>query len=118
MLRLRYRQQKLQRAFAAARVARAAEVLAGMNDQSVEFIIQRDVGREALLEEFLNLFVIEPGAGESMAFEQAAGVGIDDEDRMFRGVEKNGIGGFRTDTVYGEKLVSQRWRRGEKHFGE
>ena len=62
--RQHYRQQQLQRAFAATRIARAAEVLAGMNDQSVEFIIQRYVGREVALEELADVFVTESRVGD------------------------------------------------------
>jgi hypothetical protein len=80
-------------------------VLAGMNDQSVKFIIQRYVGREGSFKELADVFVTESRVGMAVTFEDAAGVSVDDEDRMLRGVEKDGVGGLGTDAADGEQLV-------------
>ena len=93
-------------------------MLAGVNDQSVEFIIQCGVARKVALEELADVFVTKLGVGEAVAFEHASGVGVDDKDRMFRGVEKNGISGFRADAVDVEKLPTQGRRGCAKHFGQ
>jgi len=89
-----FRKQRVECALGAARILRSAVVLAGVNDQGVELIVQRGVGREVALEETAELFVTVARLGEFVTFEQAAGVGIDNEDRMFAGIEKNGVGGF------------------------
>jgi hypothetical protein len=48
-------------------------------------------------------FVISGGGRQDlMAVEDAAGVGIDHEDGMLAGVEKDGVSGFRADAVEGE----------------
>lgn len=93
-------------------------MLAGVNDQSVEFIIQCGVARKVALEELADVFVTQLGVGEAVAFEHAPGVGVDDKDRMFRGVEKNGVSGFRADAVDLEKLPAQSERRCPKHFDQ
>ena len=36
---------------------------------------------------------------QGMAFEDSAQVGVDDENRVFPGVQQDGVGGFRTDTT-------------------
>ena len=89
-----------------------------MNDQSVEFIIQGYVGSEVALEELADVFVTEPRVGKAVTLQDAAGVGIDDEDRMLRGVEKDGVGGLGTDAADGEQLIAQRWCWNSKHFAE
>jgi hypothetical protein len=43
----------------------------------------------------------------AVAFEGATSVGVNYEDGMFAGVEKNGVGGFRADAAKGEKLVAE-----------
>jgi len=96
----------MQRALAATRIARVAMFLAGANDQGVEFIIQRHVGREAALEEATDFFVGVPRSGELMTLEDAPRVGIHYEDRVFAGIEENGIRGFRADAVDREELLA------------
>ena len=54
----------------------------------------------------------------AVAFEKSTGVGIDDEDRVPAGVEKDGVGGFRADAVEVEEPIAKdRSWRGE-HLGE
>ena len=96
----------MQRALAATRIARVAMFLAGANDQGVEFIIQRHVGREAALEEATDFFVGVPRSGELMTLEDAPRVGIHYEDRVVAGIEENGIRGFRADAVDREELLA------------
>jgi hypothetical protein len=108
----------MQRALAAARFARSAEMLAGVNNQSVEFIIQGAVGSQVELEELPEILVTELGRSESVAFEHAAGVGVDNEDGTFSRVEKDGVGGFGADADHREQLIAQSGRGSAKHFGE
>ena len=89
-----------------------------MNDQSVEFIIQGYVGSEVALKELADVFVTEPRVGMAVTFEDAAGVSVDDKDRMLRGVEEDGFGGLRAYAVDGEQLIAQRLCWGSKHFAE
>src|SRR3984893_6788206 len=51
-----------------------------------------------------------------MAFEQAAGIGIDDEDGTLTGIEKNTVGRFWADAMDGEQLCAQNGRGSAKHF--
>ena len=89
-----------------------------MNDQSVEFIIQGYVATEVALEELADVFVTESCMGMAVTLQDAAGVGVDDEDRMLRGIEEDGICGLRAYAVDGEQLIAQRLCWGSKHFAE
>ena len=108
----------MQRAFTTTRIARAAMFLAGTNDQGVEFIIQRHVGREAALEEATDFFVGVLCSGELMTLEHAPRVGVNHEDRVLAGVEENGIRGFRADAVDREELLAQNRRNCAEHFSK
>ena len=44
---------------------------------------------------------------EAAALENAAGVGINYKNGMFACVEKDGISGFRTDSVKVEELIAE-----------
>jgi hypothetical protein len=88
-------------------------VLAGVNNQSVEFIIQGGVGGQVELEELADVLVTEFGGSESVASEHAARVGVDNEDGMFSRVEKDGVGGFGADADHREQLIAQGCRRSE-----
>jgi hypothetical protein len=44
---------------------------------------------------------------ETVAFEDAAGVGVNDKDGMFAGVEKDGVGGFAAYTPKAQKLFAK-----------
>ena len=57
-----------------------------MDDESVEFVEELMTGREALLKESTKLLVRILGRGETVAFEKAAGVGVNNEDRMASGI--------------------------------
>ena len=87
-----------------------------MNDQSVEFIIQGYVATEVALEELADVFVTESCMGMAVTLQDAAGVGVDDEDRMLRGIEEDGICGLRAYAVDGEQLIAQRLCWGSRHF--
>ena len=93
-------------------------MFAGVDDEGVELVEELRVGRERRFEECANFVVGEFGVGVAVTFEEAAGVGIDDEDRVLARVEKDGVGGFRADAAEVEELIAKdRSWRGE-HLGE
>ena len=97
----------MQRAARAGGNCFAAEMFAGVDDESVELVEELMVGWKRRFKKFADLVVGEFWVSEAVAFEDAAGVGIDDEDGMFAGVEKDGISGFRADAAKAEKLVAK-----------
>src|SRR5689334_3655068 len=108
----------MQRTLTAARIACAAILLAGANNQSVEFIIQWRVPKQAMFEDRADFFVTLLAGGQVMPFEHAPGISVDDEHRMLRGIQQNGIRGFRSDAMHREKFLAQDNRWGAKHFRE
>src|SRR5260370_23874798 len=105
----------MQRALSAARVARAAILLAGANDQGVEFIIQRWVAGKGALKELADLFIALRGRGQVMPLEHSPGISVHHEHRVLAGIEQDRIRRFRTDAVDSEKLFAQQRRWGAKH---
>src|SRR5260370_6070805 len=102
------RQEPMQRAARAGGNCFAAEMFAGEDDERVELVEELMVDWKRRFKKFADLVVGEFWVSEAVAFEDAAGVGIDDEDGMFAGVEKDGISGFRADAAKAEKLVAKR----------
>src|SRR5215472_8840423 len=51
------------------------------------------------LDQCADLLITCFGGNHAVSLEYAAGVGVDNEDRMVAGVEQNGIGGFRSNAV-------------------
>ncbi len=109
---LSQRQESIQRAARAVRICFTAEVFAGVDDEGMELVEELVIGGERGFEEIADFVVGEFGMGMAVAFEDAASIGVDDEDRMFAGVEKNGVGGFRADAAEAEELNAKdgSWR--------
>jgi hypothetical protein len=57
---------------------------------------------QGLLKEFAQILVMCVRAGDSVAFQDAAGVGVDHENRMLAGVEQDGVRGLRANPVQRE----------------
>jgi len=55
---------------------------------------------------------------EAVAFNDAAGVGINHEDGMFAGIEKDRVSGFGADAVDRKKLFAERGSGHSKHACE
>ena len=53
---------------------------------------------------------------KSVPLENAADVGIDDEDGMISGVKRNRVGGFRCDAIQVQKLLAEFLGRLQKKF--
>jgi hypothetical protein len=91
---------------------------AGLDDESVEFVEELGIAWELGLKERANLFVgaarisSDFGWEQIVAFEDAARVGIDNEDEVPASIEEDGVGGFRADAVDGEELITQSCGRG------
>ena len=100
-------QERLQRASRAIGPALAAEMFASVNDQRVVLAEKRRIKRKTAMEELLNRVVRVFSVSQIVAFQNAAGVSIDDEDGMSAGVEKDRIGGFRADAVDREELFAE-----------
>ena len=65
-----------------------------------------------------DVFVTVFGVDVAVAFEDAASVSVDDENRMGGGVEKDGIGSFGANAVNGEELSAECLRFGAEHSCE
>src|SRR5262245_6947546 len=91
----------------AKRIGLAAVMLSGMDDERVEFVEEVVIARERGFESGAEVLIGGFGMGEAVAFEDAAGVGIDDEDGMLAGIEEDGVGGFGADAAKSEKLFAE-----------
>jgi hypothetical protein len=80
------RQETIKRASRAERVGFVAVELAGLHDESVEFVEELGIAGELGFKERANLFVgaarmsLDFGREEIVAFEDTARVGVDNED--------------------------------------
>src|SRR6266851_4807132 len=93
-------------------------MFAGVDDKSVKFVEKLVVERKSGVEELAEVFVTGFGLSEAVAFEDAAGVGVDHENRVLAGIEKNGIGGFWSDAAQGKELLTKNRGRRSEEFGE
>ena len=93
-------------------------MFAGVDDQSVEFVEELGVVGEGAFEEGADFVVAEFGRSEGVAFEDAAGVGVNDEHGMVAGIEKDGVGGFGADAVDGEELGAESFGGSREHASE
>jgi len=84
-----------------------AVALAGVDDEGVKFVEELMVGRQRGFESGAELFVGGFGMGEGVAFQNTAGVGVDDEHRVLACVEQNGIGSLRPDTAHTQQLCAK-----------
>jgi len=98
-------------------IAFAAEVFAGVDDKRVKFIEELGVAGKLGFEQCADLFVTlaegkargggRIGWDKSVAFENAAGIGVHDEDRVTAGVEEDGVSRFGADTAESEELLAE-----------
>jgi len=90
----------------------------------VEFIEELGIAWELGFKERANLFVgaarisLDSGWEEIVAFEDAARVGVDNEDEVPASVEEDGVGGFRADAADGEELIAQSCGSGGEETAE
>ena len=70
---------------------------------------------ERLLHQLPDLFVARLGGDQPMAFQDAARVGVHHENGVPACIEKNGIGGFRSDAVQRQQFFPQPGGRLRKH---
>src|SRR5215472_419153 len=70
------------------------------------------------LEQRTNVLVAGGAFDRSMAFKNAACVGVDYKNFMITGVEQNGICGFVANAFQREQLASQLWRGSGEHLVE
>jgi len=69
---------------------------------------QGGVGRQMRLDEGADGLVARPRCDQAMARQDAPGVLVGHEDRTPRRIEKNGIGGFRPDSVHAQEVLPER----------
>jgi hypothetical protein len=104
-----------QRAAGAGRISFTAEMFASLNDQSVKFVEELVIARKTGFERGAELLVGGFGMCEVVSFEDAASVGVNDEDRVLPGVEQDGVSGFWANAAKTEKLLAKDFRgRGEE----
>ena len=90
-----------------ARVVGTAIILADVDDERVEFVKKLVIAGKRRLKEFADFFIRDLGVREAVALENAASVGIDYKNGMFACVEKDGVSGFRADSVKVEELIAE-----------
>ena len=62
---------------------------------------------KGLLHQLAYVFVPRLGSDQSVALEDAPGVGVHDENRVSAGIEQDGVGGFRTYAVERQQFFPQ-----------
>jgi hypothetical protein len=95
-----------------------AIVFADVDYEGVKFVEELVLGRKGGLKHFANFVVCKLGVSIAMTLQDSTSVGVDYEDRMFAGVEKDGVGGFRADAAKGEKLSANNVRASGEKAGE
>src|SRR5215510_5867333 len=98
------REKLCQRTIRAVRVRPTAMLLASFDDKRVEFVEDLVITRESGFECCAELFITGLRMRKAVAFEDTAGVGVDDEDRMLAGVEEDRVRGFGADPANSKKL--------------
>ncbi len=73
---------------------------------------------DGLFNERADLFVLRFAMDDAMAFEQAAGVCVHDEDRVITGIKQDGVGGLRANAIEGQQFSAKSFRRLGKHTTE
>ena len=96
-------------------MVRPAEVFADVDDQSVKFVEELRIPGQRSLQHRANFFVAGSMMRKRMPLEDAAGVGVHNEDRLFAGVKKDGVGGLRANTADGEDLLAKDFSRSSEH---
>ena len=81
------------------------------HDLGMVLVEQRGLARERCVEQRLQRLVGGVGRGQAQARQQAAGRGVDDEERLARRVERDRVCGLRADARHREQRRSQRSRR-------
>ena len=72
----------------------------------MKFVEELVISGKSRLKRIADFIVGELGVS-AVAFKDATSVGVDYEDGMFAGVEKDGVCGFRADPAQGEKLIAE-----------
>jgi hypothetical protein len=76
------RKKRIEGTIFAERCGSAAEVFTGVDDEGVKLVEEPVIGGEAAFEERAKVIVGMARGGQRMAFEDAARVGVNDEDRV------------------------------------
>jgi hypothetical protein len=107
-----------QGAVEAKRIGFAAEIFADVDDEGVEFVKELVIGGEGRLEHFADFIISEFGVNATVALQDSASVRVDYENGMFASVEKNGVGGFRTDATQLQELLAEGCGGSSEKVGE
>jgi hypothetical protein len=78
-----------------------------VDDEGVKFVEELVVGGKRGLKHFADFVVRKLRVSVAMAFKDATSVGVDYENGMFAGVEKNAVGGFRADATQLQELIAE-----------
>ena len=95
-----------------------AEVFASMNDERVILVKELGIVWKRCFEQRAELFVRLLLGSEAVTFENAAGVRVNHKHWMVTRIKKDGVGGFRADTVNGEQLFAKDGSWSPKHSRE
>ncbi len=80
----------------------AAEVFSNIDQHGVVLVVQSHIGRNRFHKKLLKFIVALLIGHPTVARKNPLGVGVDDEDGLFSGVEEDGIGGLRASPIDGE----------------
>ena len=94
-----------------------AIALSYFDQESMEFVEERRLARQVSVQKLLRQAVAGGGGEKRMPHQDAARVGIGDEERPLGGVEQDGIRCFRTDSGQGEELAAEFFLRLAEELG-
>jgi len=84
----------------------------------MEFVKKRLLGGQMCVQELLNIRIARVGGHEPVPSENAASVGVRNEERLPPGVEKDGVSRLRSQPFHLQELAAQPGGGGGKQRGE
>lgn len=112
------RQECFKRAALAYGSLALAKTFSGFNQKSMELIKHSRIAWQMLVQELLRGGIVVAGLDQAMARQDAARIGIGDEEGLLAGVKQDGIDGFRPQASQFEQLDAERPRRTGKELAE
>ncbi len=85
----------------------AAEVLADVDEHGVVLVVKGNVVGKVFYKEQLEFFIVFFVGHNTVAREDPFGIGVDDKDGLFSGIEQDGISGLWTSPIDREQLCAQ-----------
>ncbi|HUZ47409.1 MAG TPA: hypothetical protein VMW54_12310 [Terriglobia bacterium] len=112
------RQEWFKRAALACGSLPLAKTFSGFDQKSMELIKHSLIARQMLVQELLRGGIVVAGLDQAMARQDAARIGVGDEEGLLAGVKQDGIDGLRPQASQFEQLDAERPGRTGKEFSE